>query len=122
MMQQQYTVAPRKINLIIHYNEEEIPLIVYRGTSEQAIFENIRDLTNLYRFRCLNKKKQPIILSSSLPDKTHIFVVDPNAKEIESDEPTPEEQVNIISNKIDLLNHRQSTKYPKHNNNIISYK
>ena len=96
-MQQQYTVSPRKINLIIHYGEEEIPLIIYRGTSEQAILENIRDLTNLYRFRCLNKKKQPIILSSNLPDKTHIFVIDPNVKEPEpSDQPTPQQQVNII--------------------------
>eukprot|EP00486_Rosalina_sp_Unknown_P009493 CAMPEP_0201589998 /NCGR_PEP_ID=MMETSP0190_2-20130828/173014_1 /ASSEMBLY_ACC=CAM_ASM_000263 /TAXON_ID=37353 /ORGANISM="Rosalina sp." /LENGTH=603 /DNA_ID=CAMNT_0048045257 /DNA_START=23 /DNA_END=1834 /DNA_ORIENTATION=- len=96
-----YTVSPRKINLIIHFGEEEIPLVIYRGTSEQAIFENIRDLTNLYRFRCLNKKKQPVILSSNLPDKTHIFVVDPLAKEPEpSDEPTPEEQIDYLKPKL----------------------
>ena len=85
---------PRKITLNIHFRDDKIPLVIYGGTSEQAIFENIRDLTNLYRFRCVNKKQEPIILSSNLPDKTHIYIQDPNEKEQkESDEPSPEEQV-----------------------------
>ena len=93
-MQPKYQVSSRPINLIIHCEDDEIPLVVYRGTSEQAILDNIRDLTNLYRFRCLNEQKQPIILSSNLPNKTHIYIQNPNKKEEEpSDEPTFEEQV-----------------------------
>merc|ERR1719229_347310 len=90
----------RKITLTIHFRDEETPLIIYGGTSEQAIFEHIRDVTNLYRFRCVNKKQQPIILSSNLPDKTHIYVQDPNEREEEeSDEPSPEEQIEYLKDK-----------------------
>jgi len=91
---------PRKLTLTIHHGDKEIPLVIY-GASEQAIVENIRELTNLYRFRCLNKKQQPLVLSSNLPDKTHIYVVDPTAeKEEESDEPTAEEQVDYLKSKV----------------------
>jgi len=90
----------RKITLLIHFRDEEIPLIIYGGTSEQAIHEHIRDLTNLYRFRCLNKKGQPVILSSNLPDKTHVHIRDPNEKELaDSDEPSPEEQIDYLKTK-----------------------
>ena len=113
-MQPKYQASPRKvnpINLIIHCGDEEIPLVIYRGTSEQAIFDNIRDLTNLYRFRCLNEQKQPIILSSNLPNKTHIYIEDPYKKEEEpSDEPTPEQQVNLTYNNL----YTQCTIFPQY--------
>ena len=94
--QQQFQMAQRKINLILHYRDEEIPLIVYRGTSEQTIYDMIREITNIYRFKVVNKKQQPVILSSTIPDRTHLFIEDPSisdTKEEESDEPTAEQQV-----------------------------
>ena len=116
MYQQQktkYQISPREINLILHFREEEIPLVIYPGTSEQAIFENIRDLTNLYRFRCLDKKQRPIILSSNLPNKTHIFIQDPTIidQKEESDEPTPEQQVIIHIQKHNTYTNHQNIKY-----------
>eukprot|EP01083_Nonionella_stella_P062510 162515_1 len=102
--QQQLSHNCNKITLILHFRDEEMPLIVYRGTSEQAIHENIRELTNLYRFKCFNEQQQPIILSSNLPNEYHVYIQDPtvvNDKEDEeSDEPSAEEQVEYLKAKI----------------------
>eukprot|EP00484_Ammonia_sp_Unknown_P027277 CAMPEP_0197024162 /NCGR_PEP_ID=MMETSP1384-20130603/4793_1 /TAXON_ID=29189 /ORGANISM="Ammonia sp." /LENGTH=615 /DNA_ID=CAMNT_0042452507 /DNA_START=17 /DNA_END=1864 /DNA_ORIENTATION=- len=103
MYQREKFEESHRIKLFIHHRDEQIPLVIYRGTSEQAIYEQIRELTNLYRFKVLNKKEQPIILSSNLPDKTHIYIQDPtlqDKKEEESDEPTPEQQIEYLKPKI----------------------
>merc|ERR1712228_1085868 len=75
-----------------------IPLAIYPGTSEQAIYENIRELTNLYRFRCFTHNQQPMILSANLPNNTHIFIAEPLKNK--SDEPSPKEQAEYLKNKV----------------------
>merc|ERR1712228_721397 len=97
--QQQYqSYHSRQINLILHVGDEQIPLAIYPGTSEQAIYENIRELTNLYRFRCFTQNQQPMILSANLPNNTHIFIAEPLKKK--SDEPSPKEQAEYLKNKV----------------------
>mmetsp|Transcript_16973 Transcript_16973/g.26393 ORF Transcript_16973/g.26393 Transcript_16973/m.26393 type:complete len:616 (+) Transcript_16973:58-1905(+) len=94
---------PRKINLILHHRDEEIQLVIYRGTSEQAIYDNIREITNLYHFRIVDKKEQPLILTCELPNKTHVYVRDPTERKEESDEPTPEQQLEYLQPKMQQI-------------------
>eukprot|EP01084_Bolivina_argentea_P205324 350786_1 len=113
---QQYQIQSRKeIRLIIHFYNEIIPLIVYKGTSEQAIFENIRQLTNLYHFRCLNKKQEPLILSSNVPDKTHIYIENTNSiiqkqqNKLNDDNIKLQKEIQSLKNKIKYVSDAKNT-------------
>merc|ERR1712228_913974 len=65
------------VTLNIHFGDDEhCKLKVYKGTSVEDIIANIRLIVNNDTIQCVDKDKNFIALSSSMPNGTDVFVKD----------------------------------------------